>query len=291
MKHFAIFSAFAVAAMVAASCTDDIFENQKLEEKAIDINVDNIVSDYFITVDGAGETVELGVNCPFDYSLNWNYKAIAFGKNTVTGKNSNSEGCSFEGNKVKVGKSEYTRDLAIDIKGKENFAWKEGSGLEFKYPVRIRQYGSKTAYLSGEDIAKFNNSTARMNEKVKEIFPNVSGNTCLYVLGTVKEAGTVYKYDGLVFDAMGAEFNDGEFFDPTFGYSKESMQLSAFDAVITVDGVDLKIRVQYPEAYKLVEKAAEKVKAGATVEFVFNQSGVTNGTNVLLLSPADIIVK
>ena len=289
MKTKIICIAVLLAGAAAGFSACDSLEKEKFPVENYSVNVDNYVTPGFVDIDaGASATLSLRVNSPFEttilkgpaYSVDalgsgvfgvtlGSVPDVKYDKNAAYAKYGNIPGYS-------EGKSYYniTRDVELFVRPVEMNLTVEGFDM-FCYPVRVRQRGSDgTYYLTGEQVWNLNEDN---------MFGGVDQH---YVKATVKSAGTVYSDSGRY--TPDAAVGDLWQVPATGQYLDKAPDLEAMDVILDVDGVNLKVKVHYFAAYKLVGKL--NIHAGDTVEMNVPNSGIFRGDDTLWVSPLDIIV-
>lgn len=177
------------------------------------------------------------------------------------------------------GKGMYslTRDFTIYIRP---FEMQKITGYEwFNYPVRIRQRGADgTYYLTGEQIRKWKENHIAASE---EWFGNYDNH---YIKATILNIGEKEKEEGIYTNtSIGPLWNV-----PATGQSYGVAQrLETRMLTLSVDEEQLNIKVHYPECYNLLSKADYKI--GDTVEVFIPNTGIITGSDIIWVSPLDIL--
>ena len=292
-KHTVLAIMIVVAAMLAA-CNNiehgiDVPEN----EYVLDIN--NYVSDNFFNLT-ENIPVEITVKSPFVATI---LKGNAYsvdntarekGRFTVTAEEipmySFDKNAAYADNPYgnipaytpEKGLYSLTRDFTIYIRPFEmqtitGYGW-------FNYPVRIRQRGADgTYYLTGEQIRKWKNDHTTAHD---EWFGDYDNH---YIKATVLNVGEIEKEEGI----YSANTSIGPLWNvPATGQSYgEAQCLEARMLTLSVDGEQLNIKVHYPECYNLLSKA--DYKTGDTVEVFIPNTGIITGSDIIWVSPLDIL--
>lgn len=279
--------------ILAASACNELGHVIEVPENEYSIDIDNYVDSSFRDLNGP-EQIDITVKSPFvatilkgsTYSVDNTQREkgrftvtpnaiapVSFNKNAAYARYGNIPNYA-------AGKGSYslTRDITLYVRP---FELQTVTGFgPFKYPIRIRQRGEDgTYYLCGEQIRKWKDDHRSADE---EWF---GGTDSHYIKAIITNVGKTEKDEGIrsvsttasplwTVPALGESFN-------------EPQNLEAKTITLSVDNEDLTVRIHYPACYNLVNK--QQYSVGDTVEVFIPNQGIITDSNVIWISPLDIL--
>jgi len=275
MKTLKLFLAATCIAALSLTACQNFDKGIELPTNQYSIDIDHYVNQNTFDVTGTPD-IQISANSPFTVTilktegLDIDVSQRDRGNFTLTP--TDIDPCSYKGSMARL-----TRDITAYLRP---FEMQYIDGFDaFNYPVRIRQRGEDTYYLSGEQIAtwKENHSSKEWDGKANQ----------RYVLGTIKNLGAIHDEEGV----YNPDSSIGSLW--TVPAVKQAyglpQKLEAIDMSLDIDGVELQVKVHYFKAYHLVSNM--RLAVGDKVEMNIPVSGMITDSNVLWVSPLDIEIQ
>ena len=272
MKNLRIKAIFAIAAVLAASCSDitpQISENEY--DYAFDVA--SAVSANYFEATGGETQIAFKANLPFESTIVENVadcSCDASSRPQFTVTTNEIEEIRVDGEMLSL-----TRDILVHVRPLEICKIK---GFKyFNYPVLIRQRGwDGTQYLTKEEIRAFNDDRSTCSDWWGKSNQH-------YVKGTVTSVGALSKFEGV--PCSGGLFNYPLAPGQTSMYSADAWNLDLVELTVDVEGEGVKLGVLYESAYGLVGELAQKVGVGDLVEVNVSARGILDSYDGIYVHP------